>query len=79
MFCSDLDEALLVLPYSVACEVLKMLPKLLKRQYKAELVSKVALSLVKAHHGPIIASQELLPILEEVNKLAMKQISTLRV
>ncbi|XP_033226302.1 WD repeat-containing protein 3 [Belonocnema kinseyi] len=75
---SDLDEALLVLPYSVACEVLKMLPKLLKRQYKAELVSKVALSLVKAHHGPIVASQELLPILEEVNKLAMKQISNLR-
>ena len=76
---SDLNEALLILPYSVACDVLKMLPKLLKRQYQIELVTKLALSLIQAHHNPIVASQELLPTLEEVRKLAMEQISTLRV
>ena len=56
-----------------------MLPKLLKSQYQAEMVAKLTLSLIQAHHGPIAASQELLPQIEEIKILAMKQISTLRV
>ncbi|XP_058809971.1 WD repeat-containing protein 3 [Phymastichus coffea] len=75
---SDFDEALLLLPYSAACDILKILPNLLKSQYESELVVKLTLSLIQAHHGPIIASQELLPEIEIIKSLALQQISTLR-
>lgn len=76
---SDFDEALLLLPYSAACDILQMLPDLLKSQYQAEIVAKLTLSLLQAHHGPIVASQELLPQIEQIKSCALQQISTLRV
>lgn len=79
LFYSDLEETLLLLPYSAACEILKMLPKLLQSDYHTELIARLALCLVKAHHGPIIANQELLPTLETVKTLAIKKVSELRV
>ncbi|XP_016840721.1 WD repeat-containing protein 3 [Nasonia vitripennis] len=75
---SDFDEALFLLPYSAASEILRMLPSLLKSQYQAEIVAKLTLSLIQAHHGPIIASQELLPQIEEIKSLALQQVSSLR-
>ncbi|CAK9807252.1 WD repeat-containing protein 3 [Anthophora plagiata] len=75
---SDLEETLLLLPYSAACEILKQIPKLLKSDYHTELIARLALCLVQAHHGPIIATQELLPVLETVKTLASKKISDLR-
>lgn len=79
LFYSDLEETLLLLPYSAACEILKMLPKLLQSDYHTELIAKLALCLVQAHHGPITATRELLPILETVKTLAIQKISKLRV
>lgn len=67
------------MPYSAACDILQRLPNLLKSDYHAELLSRLALCLVQAHHGPIIANQNLLPTLEIVKKLAVEKISTLRV
>ncbi|OAD59414.1 WD repeat-containing protein 3 [Eufriesea mexicana] len=75
---SDLEETLLLLPYSAACEILKVLPKLLQLNSHTELIAKLALCLVQAHHGPIVATQELLPILETVTTLAIKKVSELR-
>ncbi|XP_053978447.1 WD repeat-containing protein 3 [Hylaeus volcanicus] len=75
---SDLEETLLLLPYSAACEILQMLPKLLESDYHTELMARLALCLVQAHHGPIMATRELLPILETVKTLAMKKVSNLR-
>lgn len=67
------------MPYSAVCEILKMLPKLLESNYHTELIAKLAFCLIQAHHGPIIATQELLPILEIVKTLTIKKISDLRV
>ncbi|XP_003486560.1 WD repeat-containing protein 3 [Bombus impatiens] len=75
---SDLEETLLLLPYSAACEILKMLPTLLQSDYHTELITRLALCLIQAHHGPIIATQELLPIIETVKTLAIKKVSELR-
>ncbi|XP_043263029.1 WD repeat-containing protein 3 [Colletes gigas] len=75
---SDLEETLLLLPYSAACEILQMLPKLLESDYHTELLARLALCLVQAHHGPIVATQELLPTLETVKTLTMKKVSELR-
>lgn len=68
-----------VLPFSVACDILKMLPKLLKRKYQAEIVSKLAITLIRTHHNPIVASANLLAIVEEIKRLSIQQITSLRV
>lgn len=75
---SDLEETLLLLPYSAACEILKMLPKLFESDYDTELMARLALCLLQAHHGPITATKELLPVLEIVRALAIKKVSGLR-
>ncbi|XP_012526680.1 WD repeat-containing protein 3 [Monomorium pharaonis] len=75
---SELEETLLLLPYSAACDILQRLPDLLKNDYHTELLAKLALCLIQAHHGPIVANQNLLPTLEIVKKLAVEKISTLR-
>lgn len=74
-----MEETLLLLPYSVACDILKKLPKLLQSDYHTELMSRLALCLIQAHHGPIIATEELLPVLETVKTLAIKKVSDLKV
>ncbi|KMQ87804.1 wd repeat-containing protein 3 [Lasius niger] len=75
---SEVEETLLLLPYSAASDILQKLPSLLKREYHAELIARLALCLIQAHHGPIVANQNLLPTLEIVKKLAVERISTLR-
>ncbi|XP_046466507.1 WD repeat-containing protein 3 [Neodiprion pinetum] len=75
---SELEEALLLLPYSAVCEILKILPKLLKGDYQTELVSRLTISLVHAHHGPIVTSKELLTTLEMIKNLSLERITTLR-
>ncbi|XP_072756737.1 WD repeat-containing protein 3 [Anoplolepis gracilipes] len=75
---SELEETLLLLPYSAASDILQRLPKLLERDYHTELLSRLALCLVQAYHGPIVANQNLLPTLEIIKKLAVERISTLR-
>ncbi|EZA47881.1 hypothetical protein DMN91_003248 [Ooceraea biroi] len=75
---SDLEETLLLLTYSAACDILQRLPKLLKGNYQVELLARLALCLVQAHHGPIVANKNLLFTLEIVKKLAMEKISALR-
>ncbi|XP_063985414.1 WD repeat-containing protein 3 [Diachasmimorpha longicaudata] len=74
----DMEETLLLLPFSAASEILQMLPTLLKREYQGEMLSRLAVSLIQAHHGPIVANSDLLPVLVEVRDLAIKRISSLR-
>ncbi|XP_012276684.1 WD repeat-containing protein 3 [Orussus abietinus] len=75
---SELEETLLLLPFSAACEILRMLPNLLKSDYQVELLARLALSLIQAHHGPIISSSNLLPILESVQQLIFERVSALK-
>ncbi|XP_057338104.1 WD repeat-containing protein 3 [Microplitis mediator] len=75
---SDMEETLLLLPYADACQILEYLPKLLKSEYQTELLVRLALSLIQAHHEPIVANSQMLPILEEVRDLAMEKITKLR-
>ncbi|KZC12214.1 PREDICTED: WD repeat-containing protein 3 [Dufourea novaeangliae] len=75
---SDLEETLLLLPYSAACDILKMLPKLLESDHHTELIARLTLCLVQTHHGPITSNQELLHTLETVQTLAIKKVSELK-
>jgi U3 small nucleolar RNA-associated protein 12 len=76
---SDFNDALMLIPFYAACEILQMMSSLMKRQYQAELVGKLILSLIQAHYGPFIASQELLPQIKDIEFLALQQVLTLRV
>ncbi|XP_011144866.1 WD repeat-containing protein 3 isoform X2 [Harpegnathos saltator] len=75
---SELEETLLLLPFSAACDILQKLPLLLKRDYHTELLARLALCLIQAHHGPTVASGNLLSIVEDVKTLAIEKISALR-
>ncbi|KAF7991112.1 hypothetical protein HCN44_002674 [Aphidius gifuensis] len=74
----EMEETLYLLPYTEACELLRLLPKFLKKEYQVELLSRVALCLIQAHHGPIVANSDLYPIIEEIQSLAVKGITNLR-
>ncbi|XP_047350905.1 WD repeat-containing protein 3 isoform X1 [Vespa velutina] len=75
---SDLEETLLLLPYSAACEILEMLPRLLKSNFHTELLTRLTICLIQAHHGPIMSNQNLLLTLETIKPLIFDKISTLR-
>jgi len=43
---SELEETLLLLPYSAACDILQRLPNLLKNDYNIELLVRLALRFI---------------------------------
>ncbi|XP_043500051.1 WD repeat-containing protein 3 [Polistes fuscatus] len=75
---SDLEETLLLLPFATACEILQMIPRLLKSNFHTELLTKLTVFLIQAHHGPITSNQNLLLTLETIKPIIFEKISTLR-
>lgn len=62
---NDLEETLLLLPFTSVCQLLKAIPELIeKRTDQTELISKVVLFLFRVHKKPIIANHTLLPVLQ---------------
>ncbi|CAK1547083.1 unnamed protein product [Leptosia nina] len=75
---SDLEEALLLLPFSTACELLKMLTTLLERSDQTELLCRLAIFLLKIHHAPLVANQQLLKYLIQIQAKATMRLNELR-
>ncbi|PSN31419.1 WD repeat-containing protein 3 [Blattella germanica] len=75
---SDLEEALLLLPFTSVCELLKQLPALIKRGHQTELVCRTMIFLFRVHHGPIVNNQALLPIVGQLQQLAFSKVNELR-
>lgn len=66
---NDLEEALLLLPFSNVCEILEKLPSLAeKRKDQSELICKVTIFLFRIHHKPIVNSKTLLPTIRKLIK-----------
>lgn len=64
---SDLEEALLLLPFTSVCELLKSLPEIIaKRTDQSELICKVITFLFRVHRKPIIGNQNLLPYIQQM-------------
>lgn len=76
---SDLEEALLLLPFTSVCELLSQLPSLIERGFEIELVCRTMIFLFKMHHKPIVNNQALLPIVGQLQKLAFSKVNHLRV
>ncbi|XP_053607105.1 WD repeat-containing protein 3 [Plodia interpunctella] len=75
---SDLEEALLLLPFSAACDIVRMLPKLLERGDHAELFCRLAVFLLRVHHAPLVANQALLKHLIQIQAKAAMRLTDLR-
>lgn len=79
--CSELEEALLRLPFSSVLHLIPQLTTLLElpQQPHTEIVCRSALFLVRVHHGPIMSTSSLLPAIRQLHLLASTKISELRV
>ncbi|CAH2268985.1 WD repeat-containing protein 3 [Pararge aegeria] len=75
---SELEEALLLLPFSTACDIVRMLPTLLDRSDHAELLCRLALFLLKVHHAPLIANHGLLKHLIQIQAKATMRLNEQR-
>merc|ERR1712058_108182 len=64
---AELEEVLLVLPLDVVKDFINILTQLLESGKEVEVVSRCLLFLLEIHHGPLIASGELEPVLSKVN------------
>ncbi|XP_023014456.1 WD repeat-containing protein 3 [Leptinotarsa decemlineata] len=71
---SDLEESLLILPFSSVCQVFQMLPSLMARGDQTELICKVANFLLKLHQAPIVSNQALLKTLEKYQKIESEKV-----
>lgn len=66
---NDLEEALLLLPFSNVCDILERLPRLAEsRKDQSELLCKVTIFLFRIHHKPIVNSKTLLPSIRKLIK-----------
>ncbi|KAJ0177105.1 hypothetical protein K1T71_007114 [Dendrolimus kikuchii] len=75
---SDLEEALLLIPFSVACDIVKMLPALLERGDNVEMFCRLAIFLLKVHHAPLVANQALLKHMIQIQAKASMRLQELR-
>lgn len=76
---SDMEEALLLLPFSNVCELLERLPTLIsKRPDELELLCRVTVFLFKVHMKPIVASKPMKPLLLKLLGLLKQDVSALR-
>lgn len=75
---SDLEEALLLIPFSVACDIVRMLPTLLERSDNVEMLCRLAIFLLKIHHAPIVANQALLKHMIQIQAKAAMRLHELR-
>ncbi|TDG47584.1 hypothetical protein AWZ03_006023 [Drosophila navojoa] len=76
---SDMEEALLLLPFSMVCELLERLPALIKqRPDEVELLCRVTVFLFKVHMKPITAAKSMKPLLLKLLELLKRDVQQLR-
>lgn len=64
---SDLEESLLLLPFTSVCELLKTLPEIItKRTDQTEMLCKAISFLFRIHRKPIIGNQTLMPFIQQM-------------
>lgn len=75
---SDLEEALLLLPYTSVCELLPLFIPLLERKLHCDIVCRTLVFLIRVHHRPLVANPSLLTLVQKLSMLAMQRITEFR-
>lgn len=64
---NDLEEALLILPFSTVCTLLDKIQTIADtRKDRTELICKIVLFLMRIHQKPIVGNHSLLPVLQTI-------------
>jgi len=75
---SELEESLLVLPFSYVMDLLELLNTWMKNEWEIELTSRCITFLLKIHHNQITSNQVLLSTLESLKENTHKSVSLLK-
>ena len=75
---SELEEALLVLPFHYVASLLALLHDLLAKGWETELVMRILLFLVRLHHGPLSNAPSVLATLNRLQGVARKRVDQVR-
>uniref|UniRef100_A0A069DXE8 Putative wd40-repeat-containing subunit of the 18s rrna processing complex n=1 Tax=Panstrongylus megistus TaxID=65343 RepID=A0A069DXE8_9HEMI len=75
---SDLEEALILLPFHNVSFLMTLLPQLLAAPLTCEIAAKTLLLLLKVHHGPVTSDTSKIELLEKIETTAMEAVTTFR-
>lgn len=75
---SELEEALLVLPFHYVASLLTLLDHLLSKGWETELVLRILLFTVRLHHGALSSATSLLPVLDHLKTVARDRVDEIR-
>lgn len=75
---SELEESLLVLPFSYVIDLLKLLDHFITNGWDVELSCRCLLFLLRVHHGQITSNQMLIPVIDRLRKVTIEKVTNLR-
>ncbi|XP_065906408.1 WD repeat-containing protein 3-like [Dysidea avara] len=75
---SELEESLLVMPFSYMPHILTLLNHWIKSGWEVELSCRCLFFLLRVHHAQLVSSQELLPLMEELRQHTTEQVTKLK-
>ncbi|XP_078619457.1 WD repeat-containing protein 3-like [Branchiostoma floridae x Branchiostoma japonicum] len=75
---SELEEALLVLPFSYVIDLLKLLNDFLTEGWEVELTCRCLFFLLRIHQGAITSNQVLLPVMDNLRKNTQDRVHQIR-
>ncbi|KAI8488166.1 Dip2/Utp12 protein [Branchiostoma belcheri] len=75
---SELEEALLVLPFSYVVDLLQLLNSFLTEGWEVELTCRCLFFLLRIHQGAVTSNQVLLPVLDNLRKNTQDRVTQIR-
>ncbi|CAH3120735.1 unnamed protein product [Pocillopora meandrina] len=75
---SELEESLIVLPFSVATDMLTLLNHWLQRGWEVELSCRCLSFLLRIHHSQIVTNKVLVPVIDSLRQHAKSRVHGLR-
>ncbi|XP_064627988.1 WD repeat-containing protein 3-like [Lineus longissimus] len=75
---SELEESLLVLPFSYVIDLLALLDDFLASHWETELCCRCLFFLLRIHHGQITSNQTLMPVLERLQSQTSNRVHEIR-
>jgi len=75
---SELEESLLVLPFTYVTDLLKLINHWMSNLWEVELSSRCLTFLLKIHHNQITSTQVLLPVMSSLNSSSLQAVQQLK-
>ncbi|XP_064484257.1 WD repeat-containing protein 3-like [Ornithodoros turicata] len=75
---SELEETLLVLPFSYTTDLLRVLSELLERGWEVELCCRSLFFLLKVHSGQITTTSSMVGLIDKLRRTTLEEVNRLR-